>query len=306
MAFLSRRFWLVPVFVAALCGCRADLGRTESVQACLDSAMDATGLHGGVMSYVDQQGEEILVRQGLLPLAGADAQLPMASLTKPLVADEIRRQIEAGQLRLDQPVAELLPFYSGVAVKGITVRHLLQHQAGYDRARVDPLFASAVPDCRQAAREVLSRPPEYLPGSQVLYSNAGYCVLGEVLLQHGWGGGLQPVLRTPLGAAGGWRGSVRQLRVLLERQLPLHDLSSDNHLSDGSYYTYGWRHWPQRDHFQWTHYGRLPGLVSIAASDGKKSMLVAHFSGDPDDYEKVASTFVESAFRCLQVERSNL
>lgn len=295
VASLSYRPHWVLAGLMLLVGCK---GGQE--QTCLRQAMDATGLQAGVMSYTGPHGEERSVRQGPWPLAGVDASLPMASLTKPLVAHQVLRQIEAGHLRLDQSVAELLPVYVGPITEGTTIRNLLQHQAGYDRTKSDPLFASELPDCRQAARRVLSYSPEHLPGSRVIYSNAGYCVLGEVLLQHGWGGDLVPVLQAPLGAAGGWEGSASQLRTRLAAQLPLKVLPSAIHLEDGSYYGYGWRYWPQRSDLQWTHFGRLPGLVSIAASDGKQSMLVAHFSGDPADYEKMALKYVDAVTKCLQ------
>lgn len=264
--------------------------------------MRATGLGEGVMVYSTLSGPEFAVRQQVLPLMGVDARLPMASLTKPLVARQVYRHVQAGDMRLDQPVIQLLPDFDKTGGPEVTVRHLLQHQAGFDRAMRDPLFHPGPISCRRAAHDVMLRPAESSAGSRIIYSNAGYCVLGEVLLQQGWAGSIAPVLRTPLGAAGGWRGSVRQLNHLLRQQLPLPALDSGPRLPDGSYYAYGWRYWPQRSGLRWTHFGRLPGMVSVAASDGQQSMLVAHFAGDPPDYEAMALTYLDNVQRCLAAE----
>lgn len=291
------RFLVFPALAGALlAGCQK-----SPEQLCLLQAMGNTGLSHGVMAYSDADGRVVVLRSGWLPLLGGDAELEMASLTKPLVAQKIKNQLDAGNIRLEQPIAELLPEGPAEAVEGVTIRRLLQHQAGYDRTLRDPLFTAAGPDCRGAARDVLGRMPERNPGESVIYSNAGYCVLGEVLLRHGWASDLEPVLREPLGAAGGWSGSVVTLHAQLRRELPLRDLSSSHELPDGSYYAYGWRHWPQRlSGPQWTHYGRLPGVVSMAGTDGVHRMLVAHFSGDPIDYEQVAASYLAASWQCFR------
>lgn len=288
---------MVCLALGVLGGCdRSSMAERERGD-CLVDAMRATGLKQGVMVHATLDGDDFVVRQQLLPLMGAHAQLPMASLTKPLVAWQVRQQIQAGRMRLDQPIGELMP--ASAHAQSITVQHLLQHQAGFDRSVHDPLFWPGPPSCRRAAADVLSRPAELPVGGQVVYSNAGYCVLGEVLLRHGWGGALTPVLAEPLGAAGAWQGSVDALSQRLLEQLPLAMLPSAQHLPDGSHYAYGWRYWPQRTVWRWTHYGRLPGMVSIAASDGAATVLVVHFSGDPPDYEAVAVAYLEQVQRCL-------
>lgn len=267
--------------------------------------MDRTGLDDGILT-VDLGEGRVSISQDVATLArwrvyGA------ASLTKPLIALEIRKLIDRGEIRLDQPIAELLPDMATQPSRsrGVTVRRLLQHTAGFDQhASGDPMFRTSLPlACRAAAKTVLSRPLDFPPGSRLEYSNSGYCLLGELLLRHREGIG-RPLLETietaQWGAAGGWRSTLPELYAALRQTLPIRDLAPERSMEDGSYYGYAWRHWPgEHDGPPWTHFGRLPGMVAVAISDGRNHLLVAHFEGDPVDYNPVAEQFSRDAWKCL-------
>jgi CubicO group peptidase (beta-lactamase class C family) len=79
-----------------------------------------------------------------------DRILPLASITKPLVAYAVLIAVEEGSLAFDDE-AEL---------PGVTVRHLLAHAGGVD------------PDRRELIAE---------PGMRRVYSNAGFEMLGDLL-----------------------------------------------------------------------------------------------------------------------------
>lgn len=124
----------------------------------------------------------------------------VASVSKPITAVAVMQLVEQGRLRLDSPAFELLGY--DVSRNGrdprlgrITVRHLLQHTAGWDRDQSgDPMTS---PDIRRAAmqRFMLEYPfdPEYMvrhwvdqpldfdPGARYAYSNLGYCLLGRII-----------------------------------------------------------------------------------------------------------------------------
>jgi D-alanyl-D-alanine carboxypeptidase len=108
----------------------------------------------------------------------------LASMNKIFTAVAIARLIEAGQLRLDDTLAAVLPDYPNrEAARRITIAQLLGHTAGlgtlFDRPGFDrrkryrlssdyfPLFAS--------------EPLLFLPGTSSAYSNEGYVVLGAVI-----------------------------------------------------------------------------------------------------------------------------
>lgn len=255
-------------------------------------------------------GRVIFGRIGELPLSlqanvlfgtGLDADLPMASLTKPLVAEQIRKKIASGEFDLETPFAKLLP---GMRVHALnrrtTLRQLLQHQGGFDRSAGDPLFATNKPDCAMAAADIAFRPPEVEPGTRVLYSNAGYCLLGRILLAHpsGMPAGFREVVSSPLGAAGGWHTTLPAAYAAYQRLLPVHDLPSSVRMADGSYYAYAWRHDPHSE--IWTHFGRLPGMLSIAVTDGDARLLLAYFDGDPKDDSHSAAVAGRAMWACVR------
>ncbi len=120
----------------------------------------------------------------------------IASISKPITAVAILRLIEMGLLRLDDnPFAVLkiaLPADADPRLRKITVRHLLQHTAGWDRAQsFDPMFrpliiakalgvkAPAQPS--DVIRYMLDQPLDFTPGTRYAYSNFGYCILGRII-----------------------------------------------------------------------------------------------------------------------------
>jgi CubicO group peptidase (beta-lactamase class C family) len=91
-------------------------------------------------------------RRGDEPV-GADTLFALASLTKPLVASACMVALEEGLLDLDAHVRD-----------GFALRHLLSHCAG-------------LPEAGQRWRER----PEFPPGTQRWYSNAGYVQAAKLL-----------------------------------------------------------------------------------------------------------------------------
>lgn len=264
-------------------------------------ALQQPGLRDGEVVFGSGDGVVLQASQRL-NLFGRYPELPMASLTKPLVAEEVRKMIERGDFSLDASAVSILGLRSSNAVAAdVTLRQLIQHQAGFDRYEGDPLFAGGVPDCTFAAEVALARGPELEPGKQIAYSNAGYCVLGEILKLDSSDLPLDvdEAIRSPLGAAGGWRSSLPHAYQTFIRLLPIHPLSSAVELPDGSYYGYAWRHWSKAGYPEWSHFGRLPGIVSIAASDGKRRLLMAFFEGDPADVDATVEGAMSALWACM-------
>ncbi|MBP8261960.1 MAG: beta-lactamase family protein [Verrucomicrobia bacterium] len=132
------------------------------------------------------------------PLVGPESLFRIASLSKPITAVAVLHLVEAGKLRLDEKVVEVLDL---APVKGktmdqrlpkVTILHLLQHLGGWDRAKsYDPMFR----DRRFAAAlrvplpigtaDIIAcmngEPLQSEPGTTYAYSNYGYCLLGRVI-----------------------------------------------------------------------------------------------------------------------------
>jgi N-acyl-D-amino-acid deacylase len=133
-------------------------------------------------------------------LVQPDSLFRIASISKPITAMAILRLVDLGKLKTSDPVLKLVKFKPADGAAGpadarwhgVTVLHLLQHTAGFDRAKSgDPMFRSVdiatelgqKPPARPEAiiRHMLSRRLDFDPGTRYAYSNFGYCVLGRVI-----------------------------------------------------------------------------------------------------------------------------
>jgi len=124
----------------------------------------------------------------------------IASISKPITAVTILRLVEEGKFKLDDKAFALLPHKPHMRkdakvdarLKQITIRHLLQHRGGWDRAQsMDAMFqpvriAHALgkqppADADDIIRFMRSWPVDFAPGARYAYSNLGYNVLGRII-----------------------------------------------------------------------------------------------------------------------------
>jgi beta-N-acetylhexosaminidase len=120
--------------------------------------------------------------------AGAASVAPdtiydVASLTKPVVTSTLAAmQLAAGRLLLDSPVSAYIPEWLGGPNpewrRKVTVRHLLTHSSGLP-AHED--FFLQVKNAREMIAKVCAEPLAYEPGTQNIYSDLGFILLGEIL-----------------------------------------------------------------------------------------------------------------------------
>lgn len=123
----------------------------------------------------------------------------VASVSKLITAVAVMKLFEDGKLDLDDPVfgAEgilndsIFLDYLDPRVEDITVRHLLNHTAGWSRYAGDPIFnpvyiarkmkVPAPATFDQILQYTLQRQLNFDPGGRYSYSNMGYAVLGQVI-----------------------------------------------------------------------------------------------------------------------------
>jgi CubicO group peptidase (beta-lactamase class C family) len=131
-----------------------------------------------------------------------DALFRIASVSKSITGVAIMKLVEEGKLDLDDRVAPLIAHLNpapGATVdprwEQITIRHLLNHTGGWDRAKpnggFDPMdrpaiAAAAVNAPAPASAETIIRymkglPLDFNPGERLAYSNFGYAILGRVI-----------------------------------------------------------------------------------------------------------------------------
>jgi CubicO group peptidase (beta-lactamase class C family) len=128
----------------------------------------------------------------------ATSRFRIASVSKPLTLALFCRLVAEGKLGWEDRLEERLPPDLREPVPAdprwaeITLCHLAEHRAGFDRARSgDPMFRSLrIATERQKPppagltdiiHHLRARPLDFAPGERVAYSNIGYGLLGRVL-----------------------------------------------------------------------------------------------------------------------------
>jgi CubicO group peptidase (beta-lactamase class C family) len=120
-----------------------------------------------------------------------DTLFTTASVTKTFTATCILQLVEAGEIRLDQPVHALVPLRDSTISESVTVFHLLTHTSGIgDYFPEDGedwpsvFYTTPTYTLRQVADflPLFTRlPARFGPGAQYAYSNAGYVLLGRII-----------------------------------------------------------------------------------------------------------------------------
>jgi len=161
--------------------------------------------------------------------------VPLGSITKTVTAIGILRLVDQGLLSLNQPIHEILPWFSPTLVVGapieavtnpITISHLLLHQSGIGYGKGTVSFRTDLVDelydmaslSTQKMHEIVARhngmrpleavthqialmPLKFEPGTSFEYG-MGHVVLGaaiEELCHQGLGDALQDLVFSPLG-----------------------------------------------------------------------------------------------------------
>lgn len=225
---------------------------------------------------------------------------PIASLSKLITAAAVYRLILSGELSFDSTAINELKDFNPVDPRfsQITIINLLQHRSGFNRnISDDPLFdGENTVGCKGALKAVESRYLDFDPGTETHYSNIGYCILGEIIEaklgityeaaiyeilfdgnKPNWlfmGIPTSDTFYSPteranewylLGPAGGWFANAHFFADFLSTEFKPEavNLSAFQKPSsvDSFYYGLGWRVWSSGC---WSHFGDLPGVLSVA------------------------------------------
>lgn len=123
----------------------------------------------------------------------------IASVSKLITAVAVMKLYEEGLLDLDDKVFgpggilndSIFLSYNDARIEEISIRHLMNHTAGWSRYSGDPMFSPlyiarkmkvpAPATLDQILQFTLARDLNYKPGSRYSYSNLGYGILGAVI-----------------------------------------------------------------------------------------------------------------------------
>ena len=184
-----------------------DVGPLPSINHLMKGFIARHQVPGAALAIT--KGDRLVYAQGF-GVADRNQEIPVsprslfriASVSKPFTSAAIMQLVEQGRLALDDPILPLLrDTFDTSDVPGdprlqtVTIRHLLQHRAGWDRAqsRFFPLRTdSLVKICREAGisppgtpdtvvRYMLTQPLDFTPGSRFAYANIGYLVMGRII-----------------------------------------------------------------------------------------------------------------------------
>ncbi len=163
----------------------------DEFRAAAAKVLEDTGVPGAGLALVHVDGTEWA---GGIGWADRDKRIPVTaethfragSISKTFVALALVQLYEDGKLDLDADVAALLPEVTidnpWAMSTPVTVRHLLEHTAGFDDMHFNETYVvDDAPDL--SLEDVLRRNPasrrvRWRPGTRMSYSNPGYGVAG--------------------------------------------------------------------------------------------------------------------------------
>lgn len=150
----------------------------------LASYLDAAAAEGFTGAVVVARGGEVLLEAGYGRIdpdedrpVTPDTVFPVGSITKQFTAAAVLKLEEMGKLSVSDPITQ---WFDGVPEdkRGITVHHLLTHQAGFPGAIGDD-FERVGRD--EYVRRALATPLDFTPGTAYQYSNVGYSLAAAIV-----------------------------------------------------------------------------------------------------------------------------
>jgi CubicO group peptidase (beta-lactamase class C family) len=225
-----------------------------------------------------------------------DAILRIGGVTQPITAAAVRKLIRDGKLSLDTKAFKYLNLKPlrfanpDPRLNDITISDLLEHRGGWDSHTFDPftdlraveksLKVTRRPRPIEIVRFMLTEPLQFDPGSQKVFSNLGYCVLGRVIEKatgKSYGNYLKEDLFRPLGIedikpARHFADQRDQREVWYPvRDVPIETMDSFGGLVGSApalckfldvYWVNGQPRQPGDDE-QWTYYGNIVATTAI-------------------------------------------
>lgn len=165
----------------------AEQSNVAALQAFVELQMKRHRIQG--LSLAITQGDEILHVRGY-GTAGhgrpvrADTPFYLGSVTKSFTAMAVMQLAEAGQIQLDRPVQDYLPWFKvadPAASSQITVRHLLNQTSGLSRASYVDAPPSQSASMEEAVRSLASAHLTAPVGTEYQYFNQNYTTLGLLI-----------------------------------------------------------------------------------------------------------------------------
>ncbi len=164
-------------------------GRAALLEQAIEGAASEAGFSGVVL--VADQGDLLFLKafdpSGINQAVQVteDSRFAIASMTKSFTAVLALQLVEEGRLSLDESLKAYLPDYPADYADQVTIRHLLQNRSGIPHyvsipGWFDNDFKRALTN--ESLLDTVSHLPlEFEPGSDYLYSNVNFYLLGLII-----------------------------------------------------------------------------------------------------------------------------
>jgi CubicO group peptidase (beta-lactamase class C family) len=191
-------------FALKLANSDSNSKQSKSIDLLFESFLKNYNIHGASVAITKDEKLVYAKGFGMANNETTEEVLPghlfrIASVSKLITAVTIMKLHEQGKLQLDEKVfgpsgilnTDQFSQYPDRRVEDITIRHLLNHTAGWSRSAGDPMFNSlfiarkmnmAPPaDLNSIIEYTLQKKLNYSPGQTYSYSNLGYALLGKII-----------------------------------------------------------------------------------------------------------------------------
>ena len=124
---------------------------------------------------------EVFGQDGSGGRVNLDTRFRIASMSKAFTALAVLQQVDAGRLRLDDRLADVLPDLrmDDDRYRSVTIRHLLTHQSGLLEG--DKLTDRPARSAAEVVERLAGNRLAFVPGTRTDYSSTGYSVLARVV-----------------------------------------------------------------------------------------------------------------------------
>lgn len=213
-----------------------------------------------------------------------------ASTSKLVTTAATFNLVNQGKLRLEDTLVSFLPeltHFKDDRIRSITIGNLLNHDAGFNRLVLsgDPMFLRRnKPWCPHDLAKLQSVNLAFAPGAKQVYSNVGYCLLGEVISR---------VTGEP------FRAYAERKYSLAARNIQFVD---DHYVADEVRYDYRYEEWYNDSYLNLFDFDAISALAGLSGSASNLAQLLWDIH-----HAKAGSPFVRkpAEARCYQPEVFN-